>query len=121
MIFTRYLCHPQSSTVVSMMSTPRSIGENRSYVMIMSHCFFIVNLSPFLRFNYAGQQYEGRVCFKVLIDPESYNISRKTVATEKDEMIDEEFSDGELEWSTKTDRAIYLYGLMIRVDIPHPS
>ena len=43
-------------------------------------------------------------------------MSAKTVAARQDEVIDEEFSDTEMEWSTKSDRAVYVYALMIRVD-----
>ena len=68
------------------------------------------------RFTFEGQPYEGRVCFKVLIEPDSYSVSAKTVAAREDEIIDEEISESEMEWSTRSDRAVYIYALMIRID-----
>ena len=73
----------------------------------------VLTLSP--RFMFEGRRYEGRVCFKVLIDPKSYDVSAVTVATTRDQVIDEDFSLDELEWSTKSDRAVYLYALLIQV------
>ena len=61
------------------------------------------------------------MCFKVLIDPRSYDVAKKTIETKEGEVIDENFSDSELEWSTKSDRAVYVYGLMVQVDRPKPS
>ena len=43
-------------------------------------------------------------------------VSAKTVTACQGEVIDEEFSDAEMEWSTKSDRAVYIYGLMIKID-----
>ena len=71
------------------------------------------------RFEVGGKHYDGRVCFKVLIKP-GYHMSGKTIATRDGEEIDKQFKDSELEWSTNIDRGIYLYGLMIQVDGPHP-
>ena len=71
----------------------------------------------YTRFEAGGKQYDGRVCFKVLIKP-GYNVSGKTIATRDSEEIDRHFKETELEWSTSVDRGIYLYGLMIHVDGP---
>ena len=71
------------------------------------------------RFEAGGKQYDGRVCFKVLIKP-GYDVSRKTIATRDGEVIDRNFEDSKLEWSTSVDRGIYLYGLMVRVDDAKP-
>ena len=75
----------------------------------------------FCRFEIEGRPYDGRVCFKVLVEPKSYEVSGQTVALRGDKRIDEHFPNSELEWSTATDRAVYLYGLMIKVDRRDPS
>ena len=67
-----------------------------------------------------GKQYDGRVCLKVLIKPDSYSVSPKTIDS-RGEVIDRNFEDSKLEWSTSVDRGIYLYGLMIRVDQVKPK
>ena len=51
----------------------------------------------------------------MLIDPKSYEVSGGTVAAQTDHVIDENFTHEELEWSTKSDRALYIYALLIRV------
>ena len=56
---------------------------------------------------------------KVLIKP-GYSVSPKTIDS-RGEVIDRNFEDSKLEWSTSVDRGIYLYGLMIRVDQAKPK
>lgn len=84
--------------------------------LLLLSVFEVSSFALYYRFTFEGQHYEGRVCFKVLIEPDSYSVSAKTVAARQEEVIDEEFSDTEMEWSTKSDRAVYVYALMIRVD-----
>ena len=100
------------------------------FSILMHHFFSILFLSPlslppspvslflfiYSRFMADGKQYDGRVCLKVLIKP-GYQVSGKTIDS-RGEVIDRNFEDSKLEWSTSVDRGIYLYGLMIRVD-PH--
>jgi hypothetical protein len=71
--------------------------------------------TPVVRFEAGGKQYDGRVCFKVLIKP-GFHVSGKTIDHDGEIIIDRNFEDCELEWSANVDRGIYLYGLMIRVD-----
>lgn len=78
------------------------------------------SLLIYSRFEAGGKQYDGRVCFKVLIKP-GYCVSGKTIASRDCKEIDEHFKDSELEWSTNVDRGIYLYGLMIKVDELKPQ
>lgn len=61
----------------------------------------------------SGGHYRHQVAFQVWIKPSSYNISPSTVADPRP--IDINFSNSELEWSTKQKRAIRVYGLLIKL------
>lgn len=89
------------------------------YATISQTLLTSLSLSLSSRFEAGGKQYDGRVCFKVLIKP-GYDVSRKTIATRDGEVIDRNFEDSKLEWSTSVDRGIYLYGLMVWVDDAKP-
>ena len=50
------------------------------------------------------------------IKPGSYNIGQETVgATEIGDNLDEHFTNEELEWYTKQNLSIVLYGLLLRI------
>ncbi|XP_046846010.1 neuralized-like protein 4 isoform X2 [Xenia sp. Carnegie-2017] len=55
----------------------------------------------------------AQVALQVLIRPGSYNVGRTTV--ERSQPFDSNFSDNELEWSTKERGAIIVTGLLIKV------
>ena len=59
-------------------------------------------------------KYSAKVAFKLWIDPDSYKISSQTVQVTSSQ-IDDHFSNSELEWSTKCRKAIFLCGLMVKL------
>ena len=95
------------------------VSSKKMSFLCLLHVLPIPN-SPVVRFKAGGKQYDGRVCFKVLIEPASCCVSGKTVATRDGEVIDKYFKDSELEWSANVDRGIYLYGLMVWLDEVKP-
>lgn len=63
-----------------------------------------------------GRGYDVRLCFKVLVNPKCYEISPQTILPPNTtEVIDDLFSNSQLEWSTDHDREVYIYALMIRL------
>ena len=57
-----------------------------------------------------------KFAFQLRIKPESYNIGQETIgATRKGKIVDENFSNNELEWYTKQNMSIVLYGLLLNV------
>eukprot|EP01084_Bolivina_argentea_P250158 419058_1 len=80
-------------------------------------------VSPSIR--YAGiyaepfdiaEQLEAQCVFQLRIRPGSYMIGQETIgASDEGEIIDKNFSNDELEWYTKENVGIVVYGLLIRV------
>ena len=60
-------------------------------------------------------KYSAKVAFKLWIDPDSYKVSPQTVQVASSQ-IDDHFSNSELEWSTKCRKAIFLCGLMVKLE-----
>ena len=52
--------------------------------------------------------------FQLRIKPESYKIGPETIGAEE-MILDENFENKELEWYTKQNLSIVLYGLLIKV------
>ena len=62
-------------------------------------------------------EYDVRICFKVLVKPSCYKISQQTLLPPNHASpIDKLFDNNELEWSTDQDRAVSIYGLMIKLE-----
>ena len=55
----------------------------------------------------------AQVAFQVLIRPGSYQVGRTTV--ERAQPFDTNFSDDELEWSTKERGAVIVTGLLVKI------
>ena len=64
--------------------------------------------------------YECRTTFQVLIKPDSYLVGEETVGS-SEKIIDPEFENSELEWSTKQHGATILYGLLIKAEEQNPT
>lgn len=60
--------------------------------------------------------YRAKVAFKLRIQPDSYTVSPQTVLTADGTQVDENFSNSELEWSTKRRKVIILYGLLVKLE-----
>ena len=58
-----------------------------------------------------------KVAFQVLIEPSSYKVDKETLGF-RDKVIDSEFKNSELEWSTKQYGSTILYGLLVKADPP---
>ena len=66
------------------------------------------------------QEYEVRLCFKVLVNPRCYTVSPQTLLSpDTNQPIDELFDNTKLEWSTEQDREVYIYGLMVKIELPN--
>ena len=63
--------------------------------------------------NDSGENYLPQVAFQVWVKPFSYNVSRSTIWGQS--QIDPEFSNIEIEWSTKDRNATRVYGLLIKL------
>ena len=62
------------------------------------------------------RQLKVRFAFQLRIKPGSYEIGQETVgATRKGKILDENFRNDELEWYTKQNMGIVLYGLLLHV------
>ena len=77
-------------------------------------CYYLLSL---LSFGDAvtGKIYKCRTVFQVLIMPGSYLVGRETIGAGQ-EVIDSEFDNSEIEWSTKQYGSIIIYGLLIRAE-----
>eukprot|EP01084_Bolivina_argentea_P113465 202197_1 len=63
-----------------------------------------------------SKAYNVQVAFQLRIKPGTYQIGQETIGAERrNEIIDQHFSNSELEWYTKQNDAIVLYGLLIRL------
>ena len=62
-----------------------------------------------------NKNYKCRVAFQVLIHPDSYEVAKETIGY-GEKVIDEEFKNTEIEWSTKQYGATVLYGLLIKAE-----
>ena len=57
-----------------------------------------------------------KFAFQLRIKPDSYKIGQETVgATRKGKVLDKNFDNDELEWYTKQNMGIVLYGLLMNV------
>ncbi|XP_077870113.1 LOW QUALITY PROTEIN: neuralized-like protein 4 [Saccoglossus kowalevskii] len=61
-----------------------------------------------------GISYNAKVCFQVWIRPDSYAVGPQTLG--KDSVIDEHFSNDELEWFTTEKPAVIPYGLLVKLE-----
>ena len=61
------------------------------------------------------KSYKCRTVFQVLIQPGSYSVGKETIGA-GEEVIDSEFDNSEMEWSTKEYGTIILYGLLIKAE-----
>ena len=59
------------------------------------------------------KSYKCRTVFQVLIQPGLYSVGKETIGA-GEEVIDSEFDNSEMEWSTKEYGTIILYGLLIK-------
>ena len=62
-----------------------------------------------------GKIYKFRTVFQVLIKPGSYSVGKETIGA-GDQVIDSEFDNSEIEWSTKRYGSTVLYGLLIKAE-----
>ena len=60
-----------------------------------------------------GKAYNTKVAFQVLIEPDSYDVGAETIGARHE--IDPDFSNQEMEWSTKTDGSHILSGLLVKL------
>eukprot|EP01083_Nonionella_stella_P061227 159596_1 len=64
----------------------------------------------------SGRGLRAKCVFQLRIRPGSYSIGQETIgATEKDIIVDTRFSNSELEWYTKENIGICVYGLCIKL------
>ena len=68
-----------------------------------------------LSFQDTGKNYKCRTVFQVLIKPGSYSVGRETIGA-GDQVIDSEFDNSEIEWSTKQYGSTIMYGLLIKAE-----
>ena len=61
------------------------------------------------------KDYKCRVAFQVLIKPDSYSVGKETIGAGL-KVIDSEFENSVLEWSTKEYGTTILYGLLIKAE-----
>ncbi len=59
------------------------------------------------------KEYKAQVVLQVLLKPDSYRVGQQTVGAKN--QIDPQFSNSEMEWSTKSKGAIIMYGLLVRI------
>ena len=62
-----------------------------------------------------GKIYKCRTVFQVLIKPGSYSVGKETIGA-GEEVIDSEFDNSEIEWSTKQYGSTIMYGLLIKAE-----
>lgn len=60
------------------------------------------------------KRFTAKTVLQLRINPDSYEVGPETIGATK--KIDPQFSNEELEWSTKERGAIILYGLLVKLD-----
>ena len=77
---------------------------------------FLIYTIPFsFRDTLTTKNYKCRVAFQVLIKPDSYSVGAEAIGAGLN-VIDSEFKNSVLEWSTKEYGTTILYGLLIKAE-----